>query len=377
MNCRWPSSTRPSAAGAGCWPSGGSSSEWPASLPGYLRPVQAADQRILTTLRTDSDTAWTAATTAVDPPHRSLARWVVSFGLRARRAEAVIVRGTSGSAERYRDLLAAVAVRVLAPRTRVVVSDATIEPRSRAFGERGLRGRAGAIGARTVIHLIDSPRVTWCVLSRAEVERFPRTWGLTRGRVVFTPFPTTLPAEGSQLDGPPGDHLFSGGNSLRDYELLRQAAAGLDVRVVVATSSWRPQQSQPGLEVAATSHEQFVRLMATSRAVVLCLAPAARSTGQQTYLNAMALGRPTLVTDSDGVRDHIEDGVTGVVMPATVEGVRAAIRDLLDPARGEHYAAMGKRAREVVSRDYSSDGYRRRLVEVARGNQVPSVSQAG
>lgn len=117
-------------------------------------------------------------------------------------------------------------------------------------------------------------------------------------------------------------------------------------------------------------------MMATSRAVVLCLRPAARSTGQQPYLNARALGRPTLVTDSDGVRDHIEDGFTGVVMPSTVEGVRAAIRDLLDLARREHYIAMGDRAREVVARDYTADECRRRLVEVARGTSIPSASRA-
>lgn len=332
--------------------------------------------RILTTLRTDSDDTWTAATTAVDPPHRFLLRWVVSFAFRARRADAVVLRGTSGSAERYRDLLAGIAVRVFAPRTRVIVSDATIEPRSRRIGERGLRRRFVILGARSLIRLIDSPRVTWCVLSHAEVERFPQTWGLRSSRVLFTPFLTTLPPEVAQLGAPVGDHLFSGGNSLRDYGLLQQAVAGVDVRVVVATSSWQLSRPQPGLEVASTSHEQFVRLMATSRAVVLCLTPGARSTGQQTYLNAMALGRPTLVTDSDGVRDHIEDGVTGVVMPATVEGVRTAIRDLLDPARADHYAAMGARARDVVSRNYSGNEYRRRLVEVALGNPVPSVPPA-
>lgn len=84
-------------------------------------PVQAADRRILTTLRTDSDAAWTAATGSVDPPNGSLVRWVIRLRLSARRADTVMIRGTSGSAELYHDQLGAVAVRLLAPRTRVVV----------------------------------------------------------------------------------------------------------------------------------------------------------------------------------------------------------------------------------------------------------------
>lgn len=299
-----------------------------------------------------------------------MARWVLAFARSARRADAVVVRGTSGAAERYRDLLAAAAIRFVAPRTRVVVSDATLEPRSRRLaGSGGVRGRLARIAvpvlARALVRLVDSPWVTWCVLSRAEVDRFPGTWRTHRGRVVFTPFRHAI---WNELGDPPatGGHLFSGGNSLRDHALLAAAVSGLDIPVVIATT-WSPPTPQPNLRTRSVTPSEYLDLIATSRGVVLCLESGARSTAQQTYLNAMALGRPTIVTDSDGVRDHLEDGVTGVVVPSTVEAVRAAVLDLLDPARAGHYAAMGERARLTVRARFSDHAYRMRLLDLADG----------
>ncbi len=325
---------------------------------------------VLTTVGASEDGVWNRATTLVPPPSGSAVGWAVRFGWAARRAPAVIVRGTSGGSERYRDLLAATATRLLAPKTRVVVSDATIEPTSRHLVAG--RSRVSVVArslvphlARALVRSVDSPRVVWCVLSRAEVDRFPRTWGTTRGTVRFTPFTHTLVRSGEDRVRPTGDHLFSGGNSLRDHALLQEAVAGLGVRVVVA-SSWRPVVPQADVEVRTATHEEFVELMATSRGVVLCLEPAARSTGQQTYLNAMAVGRPTIVTEADGVRDHIEDGVTGVVAPRTVEGVRAAVSDLLDAARADVYASMGSRARDAARTGFSPEAYRARLLAIAR-----------
>ena len=325
-----------------------------------------SEPRYLTTLRAEHDRTWTTATEYVRPPTGSAPVWAMMFALRARGRPAVILRGTSGSTERYRDLLAAAAMRLLARRTAVVISDATLEPGSRALGTNAAKRRLATGVARLLIRTIDSPRVTWCVLSTAEVRRFPRTWGLHRGAVVFTAFTHTLEREDFGQRGAPGPWLFSGGDSLRDHDLLRRAVDGLGAEVRIASRGWAPSDSPAGITVRPTSHSEFIEWMAGSRAVVLCLERSVRSTGQATYLNAMALGRPVLVTDSDGVRDHVEDGVTGVVMEPTVAGVRAAVADVLDPQRREHYERMGGRARAVARDQFGPAAYRARLLSVAR-----------
>ena len=327
---------------------------------------------VLTTVTGPGDEYWERSTEYVQPPiRRKTFSWIASTAWRARGHRAVVLRGTTGAADLYRDLLLAAGIRLVASRTAVVVSDATLDPGSRTLTARSrVLGALAPALARALVRLADSPRVTWCVLSRAEVTTFARTWGVAPDRVAFTPFKHTLFRGEADREPSTGDYLFSGGNSLRDHAMLVEAARGLGTDLVVATR-WRPAGGLPvGIRVRETSHDEFVALMAGSRAVVLCLRPSVRSTGQQTYLNAMALGKPVVVTDAPGVRDHIEDGVTGVVVEPTADAVRAALRDLVDPARREYYQAMGRCARERVLSTMTDRQYHLRLLALT-GTTAP------
>lgn len=42
---------------------------------------------------------------------------------------------------------------------------------------------------------------------------------------------------------------------------------------------------------------------------------ARRSAGQASYLNAIALGKPVVVTDAPGVRDYVDHRRTGLIVP--------------------------------------------------------------
>ena len=56
-------------------------------------------------------------------------------------------------------------------------------------------------------------------------------------------------------------------------------------------------------------------------------------------------------------RFPVTDGVTGVVVPPDADALRAAMLDVVDPARAEHYRAMGERAREHVLAHHMLDDY--------------------
>ncbi len=329
------------------------------SAPPSTRPV-------LSTMWAGNDPLWDQTVEVIDARHY---RWLVAFLAdvvrKSRGRRAVVLRGTVTLKERYRDLLAAIVLRATRSPVRVVVSDATIEPGSRALADRlGRLAPLLPLLARLLVRAADGRRTTWCVLSRAEVDSFASAWRVPRDHITFTPFSHTLHSPQDREGATAGDYLFSGGNSLRRYDLLADAAEGLGVDVVVATS-WRPDAERPWLNAEPVPHQRFVELLKGCRAMVLPIAESTRSAGQQTYLNAMALGKVVVVTDGLGVRDHIEDGVTGVVVAPTVEALRAALTDLLDPARADHYAAMGVRAREVVLDQYSPDAYRRSLLRLA------------
>lgn len=273
----------------------------------------------------------------------------------ARGKEAVILLGASSFDQRYRDLVFAILLKLRpGPRPRVLVTDATWEPGSAALSRAtGLPPRwFGALG-RLAVRLLDGPHVRYAVLSTDELETFPRVWGVDPDRVVFTPFPATV-----EKDTPVRDegYLFAGGNSLRDYDLLERALAGEGPPTRVA-ADWRPRGNLPHVTAGPRSHAEFVDLLAGCHAAVVPLRRSMRSAGQQSYLNAMLLGKPTIVTAAPGVVDYIRDGVTGVVVPPDAGALRAAIRDVMDPANAARYAEMGQRARAWALEHATQDGY--------------------
>jgi Glycosyl transferases group 1 len=216
------------------------------------------------------------------------------------------------------------------------------------------------------LRAMDSPRTTYCVLSSDEVTLFPQTWGVDPSHVVFTPFCFTLTADELAAPTSSTGTVFSGGDSLRDYGPLLSAAATLKFELMLAVQ--RPPQPQRALpeNVRATSvpHGGFIELMRHASVVVVPLRPGIeRSAGQQTYLNAMALGKLVITTDSPGARDYIEHGLTGlIVAPGDTDSIANALTWALDPSRAREVAEIGARAQQVVLSRFRPADYFRRLV---------------
>ena len=156
-------------------------------------------------------------------------------------------------------------------------------------------------------------------------------------------------------------YLFSGGNAVRNYGLLESALAGTDIPTRIA-AKWKPTQGLANLTVGVTSHDDFMTLLANAHAVVIPLRQSVRSAGQQSYLTAMGLAKPVIVTEAPGVRDYIVDGVTGVIVPPSVEALRAAILHVMDPANADFYREMGQRAREDVFKRFTEEHFRHGLL---------------
>jgi glycosyltransferase involved in cell wall biosynthesis len=230
-------------------------------------------------------------------------------------------------------------------RTAVVISDCTWKVGS-SLPDRV----ANRIGLRA----IDSPRVRYCVLSRAETDSFPRVWGVDRGRVAFTPFCYTLTSIDLAQPVTSDGSVFAGGDSMRDYATLIRAAPRIRGRIVLAAR--RPPGHVPVNVVAGpASHARFIELMRRASVVVVPLkAGTERSGGQQTYLNAMALQKVVVATDSPGVRDYIDDGKTGVVVPTGDDHALAvAVNWALDPVNAHEVKRMQLCAREAASKHFS------------------------
>jgi glycosyltransferase involved in cell wall biosynthesis len=104
-----------------------------------------------------------------------------------------------------------------------------------------------------------------------------------------------------------------------------------------------------------------------ARCAVMVL-PSRQETAPVVILEAMAAGKPVVATDVGGVRDLVEDGASGFVVPAGDAGEMARrISQLLnDDALREQ---MGRRGKEIAwarfRRDIIADRYREIYLDVA------------
>jgi glycosyltransferase involved in cell wall biosynthesis len=269
------------------------------------------------------------------------------------RYEAMILNGSIGMRERYVDLLAAAAiVRNRRRPPAIVLTDC-----SWRLGEHVLDRAARRAGIRAV----DGDRVRYCVRSRRELELFSRNWGVDPSHVVYTPYAHTATtaelAAPTTRDGP----VFAGGNSLRDYGTLLEAARAVDAPVHLETNVVGPDVPlAPNVTVSRIrSHEEFVAGMQRAAAVVTPLEPGiTRAAGLDTYLIAMALGKPVIVSDAPGVEDYVEPGRTGLVVPpGDAKALRDALAWVMDPANRGEVDAMAARAADVARTRFTYEAY--------------------
>ena len=283
------------------------------------------------------------------PPRSRDAATIAAVLRRAGRYEAVVLDGSA-----RRDQVAAALLRRRPRPPAIVVADSTWKA---GGGLDSAVNRAG-------IRMIDGPRTSFAVPSRFEAESFPRTWRLRSSRVRFVPWAVTIKDELPSTDN---GRVFAGGNSLRDYGPLIAAAGRIDAPVDIATTVLVTSQlgpTAPNLTIGPRSQAEYDEMLRSAAVVVVPLEGRDdRSSGQTTYVNAMARGKAIVVTDTPGVRDYVQDGETGlIVAPGDGEAMAQAITRLLDdPAERER---IGRQAREHALGELTLTHYATRLLTV-------------
>jgi len=287
--------------------------------------------------------------------------------------DVVVVNGALGWGDRYRDLVAALLAGVRRRGAGIIVLDANWLSRSLPSESRAPAFAHAAVTrfAQRLLLALDGRRTIFCLLSDAERQSFAREAGVPLERVVVTPFFATVELsprydELVALARSPQPFVFAGGDTLRDYGLLREALGGTAVQVRVATR--RTAGSWPSnFEAGPLSATEFQDTMAASRAVVMPLnASTPRSTGQQSYLNAMRLGKPTIVNDAVGVREHVAGGAF-VVPPRDPAALRERVEWVLANPESPELRAVVERGIARTTGELTMEAYYMRILELARG----------
>ncbi len=279
-----------------------------------------------------------------------------------RRYPTVVLDGTWRA-----DQLAAILIARMRRPPGVIMTDASwrrgtnaLDRAARAIAVRGMRG----------------DHMSFCVLSTWELHEFPKKWGVPASSVRFTPFCFTLPERELDLPSSQDGGVFVGGGdprhgdsreSFRDYQPLIEAARQIEAPVTIASGELEDVRLPPSIRAGPVSRGRFAELARRATVVVVPIrAGIDRSAGQQTYLNAMALGKPVIVTDTPGVRDYIDDRETGLIVPpGDTRALAGAIRWVLDPANGDEVERMRVRARDVTRSRFSRRNYIAHVLGVA------------
>jgi glycosyltransferase involved in cell wall biosynthesis len=119
--------------------------------------------------------------------------------------------------------------------------------------------------------------------------------------------------------------ICSAGLEYRDYPTLFEAAKGLDIRVIVgAASYWSKRRNTANeipegvdVQVGSLDYQALREVYARAAIVVVPLADVDFQAGVTTILEAMAMGKPVIVTHTIGQTDVVEDrrGVTRGTQP--------------------------------------------------------------
>ena len=88
----------------------------------------------------------------------------------------------------------------------------------------------------------------------------------------------------------------------------------------------------------------------------------------------MVLGKVVVATDAPGVRDYVDDGDTGVVVPpGDADALAAAVSWALDPANLADVERMRARARTAARDRFSPMCHFEALLDVARSAVAGAV----
>jgi glycosyltransferase involved in cell wall biosynthesis len=187
---------------------------------------------------------------------------------------------------------------------------------------------------KMIFQIVNKSVDRFVVWAKHEKKAFAQTFCLPEEKFFFIPYHTTIEVY-KDLVAVEGDYIFSGGNSDRDYSTLIEAVRGLPINVVIGTTlkDIYPIGSLPdNVIIKALTHEDYLSILAGCRINVVALSPGKlRSAGQQTFLNSMLLGKPTIVTDDKGPDGYIENGLDGIyIKPNDPVSLREAILFVLN-----------------------------------------------
>jgi glycosyltransferase involved in cell wall biosynthesis len=143
----------------------------------------------------------------------------------------------------------------------------------------------------------------------------------------------------------------------RDYQTLLQAAGYFKEKFIIVCRPWnQPKEGIPNNVILRQnlSHKEIRLLYSRAKFVVIPTKVFAYPTGSTVLLEAMSMGKASIITRTPAILDYVRENETALLVePYSVESLRDAIRYLLDNPEECH--RIGRNAREEVVENFSDE----------------------
>lgn len=208
-------------------------------------------------------------------------------------------------------------------------------------------------------------------LSSAQLPELRENWQVNPRRLHHLPFGVDAAFWSASGPGEVGRVLVVGNDRDRDHATAVRAAglaqrAVRSLRLRLVTHHQVDVPGDLGDQRQQLSHGDLRREYQRARVCAVAVKPNLHCSGITTVLEAMACGRPVVVTDTPGMRDYVSDGEHGLLVPpGDAEAMADAITALLrDPDRAQ---ALGSAGRERVAKAFTTRAQAARLAELIHG----------
>lgn len=249
--------------------------------------------------------------------------------------------------------------------------------RTRIVFETFIATERGSKWARRLHHLHYSLVVMFVdvAICHSEIEARHNTAKFPYSRTRFTALPYALSVDRRDIlraeHGPAAAAstlIVTAGRSGRDYATLAKAIEGLPCHLRIICDWERPTQGLASDQITIVREcfrANYLAELAQARLVVVPLSQRNVSAGQMVLLQAFALGKPVIITETPTTREYVVDGTDAVFTEfGDVADLRRKIVALLaDPAR---CATLGARASVRYDERFSTEAYVRRLAVLLR-----------
>lgn len=198
--------------------------------------------------------------------------------------------------------------------------------------------------------------------STSEVEYYKTAFRWEEGRTYFIPFhadPEDLAASYDERS----KYVLTAGRTFRDYKTFMAAIESLGVQVIIVSSEENigkrhiPHNVTIKYDISMT---ELKMLMQESAVIVVPLEDRNISTGQSVLLQAMAMGKAVVATETAGTVDYIDHMESGMLVhPGDSTAMREAIDYLMDNEKER--VRLGENARKKVMESYLPGHYVEKL----------------